>query len=71
MAAKAIHGQAKGLGGANMLAFLFVGLGRVDEFSAAELFGIPHFWDSSIESGMIHRSPTESEAGAHVDEDER
>jgi hypothetical protein len=41
-------------------------LGRVDE-----IFARGCFWDSSAESGMIHRSPTESEAGAHVDEDER
>jgi hypothetical protein len=27
------------------------------------------FWDSSAESGVIHRTPTESEAGAHVDKD--
>ena len=39
------------------------GLGRVDEFGSGEI------WDSSAETGMIHRSPTESEAGAHVDKD--
>jgi hypothetical protein len=27
------------------------------------------FWDSSAGSGMIHRVPTESEAGVHVDKD--
>jgi hypothetical protein len=27
------------------------------------------FWDSSVESDMIHRTPTESEAGADVDKD--
>ena len=42
----------------------FAALGRVDEFGSDEIF-----WDSSAESGMIHRSPTESEAGAHVDKD--
>jgi len=27
------------------------------------------FWDSRGESGMIHRTPTESEAGVNVDKD--
>jgi hypothetical protein len=32
-------------------------------------FGEMTFWDSWAESDMIHRTPTESGAGVHVDKD--
>jgi hypothetical protein len=52
-----------------VVSMLFHELGRFQPRLCGRIFDRLRFCDSAAESGMIHRTPTESEAGANVDKD--
>ena len=44
-------------------------IGKINARPCGRIFASRRFWDSRGELGIIHRTPTESEAGVNVDKD--